>query len=87
MTKTEMNNILTAASCGLPTANYVRDDYIWLIDGSGNNASFKGFYNNSNRNVDAPYQVCTKHTKDAWDKYQASQEQDKEVQEDGGGIF
>ena len=85
MTKTEMNNILVAASYGLASSNYVRDDYVYLIDGSGNNASFKGFYNNSNKNVDAPYQVCTKHTKEAWDKYQASQ--DQETEEDNGGIF
>ena len=81
MTKSGMNDILTAANFGLASANYVRDDYIYLIDASGNNASFKGFYNNTNRNVDAPYKVCTTHTKAAWDRYQASQEQE----EDNGG--
>ena len=90
MNKTEMNNILQAASYGLSSANYVRDDYVYLIDGSGNNANFKGFYNNVNKNVNAPYVVCTKHTKAEWEKYQASQEQEKEEEKEeigGGGIF
>ncbi len=85
MTKTEMNNILVAASYGLSSSNYVRNDYIYLIDGSGNDASFKGFYNNINKNVDAPYEVCTAHTKEAWEKYQKDQEQEKE--DEGGNSF
>ena len=90
MNKTEMDTILTAAGYGLNSTNYVRDDYIYLIDGSGNNANFKGFYNNVNKNVNAPYVVCTKHTKADWDKYQASLEQEKEEEKEeigGGGIF
>ena len=85
MTKTEMNNILVAASYGLASSNYVRNDYIYLIDGSGNNASFKGFYNNINKNVDAPYQVCTAHTKETWEKYQENQGSSEE--DDGGSGF
>ena len=83
MTKTEMNNILVAASYGLASANYVRDDYIYLIDGSGNDASFKGFYNNTNKNTTAPYAVCTKHTKASWEQYQAENQQP----DNDGGIF
>lgn len=73
MTKTEMNNILVAASYGLASSNYVRDDYIYLIDGNGKDGSFKGFYNNANKNTNAPYVVCTTHTKEAWEQYQANQ--------------
>ena len=38
------------------------DNYVYLVDGDGKDAEFKGFNNNINANVKAPYKVCTVHT-------------------------
>lgn len=70
LTQNEINEILRAKSYGL-NSNYYRDDYVYLVDADGNDASFKGFSNNKNAGINAPYIVCTEHTREAWEKYQA----------------
>ena len=69
MTQQEMLEILQAKNYGLD-AQFVRDDYEYLVDGSGNDADFNGFSNKINGGINAPYKVCTAHTKADWDKYQ-----------------
>ena len=51
---------------------YLQNKYVYLVDGSGKDASFKGFNNNINQGVTAPYQVCTVHTQSGWESYKAS---------------
>ena len=72
LTPGKYNEIRSAMGAGL-SATYYRDDYVYLIDGNGNDASFKGFRGNINANITAPYKVCDKHTRKTWDDYQASQ--------------
>ena len=77
----EINELKAARGAGL-LPEHTLDNYIWCTDGD-----WHGFSGNLQPDVKAPYIVCPVHTKEAWDKYQASQEQDKEVEEDTGGIF
>ena len=61
MTASEMRAILSAKNYGLHSEHYL-DDYVYLVDGDGKDAEFKGFNNDINVNVKAPYKVCTVHT-------------------------
>ena len=61
LTAGEMRSILSARSYGLHSEHYL-DDYVYLVDGDGKDAEFKGFNNNINTGVTAPYKVCTVHT-------------------------
>lgn len=76
MTAEEMEEILAASEYGLnrnfdgTSVNYVRDDYVYLVDSVGDDAVFKGFNNNINQNVLEPYKICTHHTKTSWESYQ-----------------
>ena len=78
MTQSELNEILQACQVGLNGNMYYRDDYIYLIDGSGADASFKGINGNINQNVDAPYKVCTVHTPEAWEKFEEEKKKEEE---------
>lgn len=70
LTQSEINEILAAASYGLQS-KYVRNDYVYLVTDDGKDGSFKGFYNDINMGVTAPYDVCTVHTKEDWDSYKS----------------
>lgn len=71
LTTSEFQAIKAASSYGLNN-NYVKDSYVYLVDGNGNDADFKGFGGNINAGVSAPYIVCTTHTAATWDEYQAN---------------
>lgn len=72
LTQSEINEIWNARNYGLH-AEYLQDNYVYLVDGNGKDAAFNGFNKNINTNVTAPYKVCTTHTQAAWDAYQAQQ--------------
>ncbi len=69
LTQTELNEIISAKSYGLD-ANFVRDDYVYLLTNEGKDGAFKGFSSNKNAGVNAPYIVCPAHTKEAWEAYE-----------------
>lgn len=71
MTQKEINEILKAAPYKL-LSDYVRNDYVYLINADGSDGSFHGLYNNKQSGVDAPYIVCPLHTQQAWASYVAS---------------
>jgi membrane peptidoglycan carboxypeptidase len=52
---------------------YLMDEYVYLIKKNGADDVWKGFNNNINKNVDAPYKVCTVHTAESWQDYLDSQ--------------
>ena len=62
LTQEEFSNIKAARKYGL-YSTFTQDKYVYLTNASGKDASFKGFKNNINKGVTAPYQVCTVHTK------------------------
>ena len=68
LTKSEINEILRAAPYRL-ISDYIRNDYVYLINSDGSDGVFKGFYNNLNNN--APYVTCKVHTQSAWQQYDA----------------
>ena len=68
MTQVEMDAIKAAVKHGLSTV-YMQDDYIYLVNPDGTDGHFTGFKGNMNKDVVAPYLVCTKHTQESWDEY------------------
>ena len=84
LTQSEINEIWAARNYGLH-AEYLQDNYVYLVDNNGKDASFKGFQKNINANVTAPYKVCTAHTQASWEAYQAQQEAKPPVTPEGGG--
>ena len=65
----DIAEINQAKSSGLQP-QYYADNFIYAVDASGKDTSFKGLSGNANKNVSAPYVVCTKHTKATWEAYQ-----------------
>lgn len=66
MTQSEIDELLRAEGVGLVN-EYLIDDYIYLVTSGGGDGSFKGLHGNINAGIDAPYKVCTVHTKEAWE--------------------
>ncbi len=71
MTRDDVEEIQKAKSYRLGS-QYYRDDYVYLINDDGTDGNWKGFSGSANKNVSAPYVVCTLHTKAAWDAHQAA---------------
>lgn len=78
MTQAELDSIITACKYGLDRSMFYRDDYIYLIDASGADASFKGINGDINKDVTAPYKVCTVHTKESWEQYEEEKKKEEE---------
>lgn len=70
MTQSEIDEILKAEPYKLLT-DYLRNDYIYLINPDGSDAIFKGLKDDLIQNVEAPYGVCPIHTQQAWELYVA----------------
>lgn len=78
LTQSELDEIVKACGVGLRSDQFLRDDYIYLIDGSGKDASFKGIYGNINKDVVAPYKVCTVHTAEGWKEVEDKKKEEEE---------
>jgi len=68
LTQEEVDEIALACEHGL-NAVYLRNDYVYLVDGNGDPASFHGMDGLANEGIDEPYVICTVHTKQAWQDY------------------
>ena len=68
LTQAEVEEIANASKSKLQNV-YYRDDFVYLITSTGADGSWKGFSGTINKNVDAPYKLCTVHTKQAWQEY------------------
>ena len=68
MTAKQVNDIEAASEYGL-YKSHQNDNYIYLVDENGKDRSFKGIFGNANEDVNAPYLVCTEHTKEDWEAY------------------
>ena len=69
MTEEQLKDILKASEHRLDK-NYVRNDYVYLVNKNGNDVPFKGIKDKCNEDVEAPYLVCPVHTQKAWEEYQ-----------------
>ena len=92
LTATEVKELLRAKSTGALQSMYTRDDYVYLVDKDGKDADFTGFDGKINKDVKAPYKVCTKHTQKTWEEYQQTLPPETEEDPDddtnsGGNIF
>lgn len=88
MTRDELDAIKRASNIGL-AATFLGNEWVYQINEDGSDAVFKGIFMDLNQSVDAPYVVCTKHTKEAWDEYLNSlpPEPDPEPEDPSGGLF
>ena len=77
LTQSEVDDINAAKSVGLQ-AMYYQDNFVYLVNKSGDPIDWHGFGGKANKNVDAPYIVCTEHTKEAWEAYQAEKEREEQ---------
>lgn len=69
MTEADVDDIADAIGKGLMDA-YTKDNCVYLVDANGEPLNtYKGFSGELNKDVDAPYIVCTEHTKKDWDDY------------------
>lgn len=71
--QSQINDLLKVEKKGLDF-NYLRDDYIYLVDKNGGAASFFGIHGKINGGLQLPYQVCRVHTKQSWEDYQTPPE-------------
>ena len=60
LTQKEINEILAAKDFALD-AMFLQNNYVYLIDETGKDGSFKGFGGGINVGISAPYNVCTVH--------------------------
>ena len=75
MTMAEVNEIKAALRVGL-SGSYDNDGGIYLVDENGEPQPWYGFHGDAYNAGGMPYAVCTKHTKEKWEKYQQSQDID-----------
>ena len=71
--QSQINELLKVEKKGLD-ANYLRDDYIYLVDKNGGAASFYGIHGKISAGLQLPYQVCRVHTRQSWEDYQTPPE-------------
>ncbi len=83
MTQAQIDELVKAAKLK-PKEKFLADNYIYFVDKEGNDANFKGINKNANKGVEAPYIVCTKHTKESWEKYQSSLQPTEPPAPEGG---
>lgn len=67
LTKNDMSDIYKAKNYKLDE-KFLQDNYVYLVDGDGKDASFKGFEGDINKGVTAPYLTCTVHTQKSWEE-------------------
>ena len=72
LTQAQIDEIIKAKKNNL-WPEFHGDNYIYLIKKDGTDGVFKGMNNNQNAKVEAPYLVCSVHTKEAWEAYLESQ--------------
>ena len=83
MTQSEINEIHRASGYGL--VDYMKgNEWVYLINWDGTDAVFRGINGMLDQGVDAPYVVCTEHTKEAWEAYLESQIPEPPVEDPTG---
>ena len=76
LTKKDLSDMKAAEKYKLDE-KFLQDNYVYLVDGDGKDSTFKGFDGDINKGITSPYQVCTVHTKESWEKENSG----------SGGIF
>ena len=68
-TQSQIDSLLRVKKQGLD-GNFLRDDYIYLVDQKGGAVSFYGINGNINQGLTVPYEQCRVHTQQSWEAYQ-----------------
>ncbi len=68
MTWEQIEELRLAGECGL-SGKFLRNDYIYQVDGNGNPTQFHGIWNDVSE--DGPCISCKVHTKQAWEEFVA----------------
>ena len=74
--KSQIDELKAAKGCGLE-AEHTLDNYIWYTSGN-----WHGFNGKAQPDVDAPYIICSEHTKEKWEKKQKEEEEAKREEEE-----
>lgn len=70
LTQRDIDEMLRAAPYNL-LDDYLRNDYVYLINSDGSDGVFRGLRNDLQQSANAPYKTCPIHTSGAWDRYVA----------------
>ena len=84
MTQSQMDEIIYARGSGLKSM-FFKNNYVYQIDGNGNNVTFKGFDNSVKQKEALPYLGCSVHTKESWEEKQQSLAPDPSAPTEPGG--
>ena len=80
LTPDEIEDIRLASKNGLSAA-YSDDRYVYYVSASGSPLDWHGFSGNANNGINAPYIVCTAHSRQAWEAYEEQRWQEQQWQE------
>ncbi len=69
LTQKDVDEIYKAKSSGI-VDKYLLDNYVYLVNSDGKDATFKGINGKLNQETSAPYLLCPEHTRKAWQDYQ-----------------
>ncbi len=67
----QINAIKKAYKLGLRD-EYKTNNFVYSVDNNGNDLVFKGFQDDVNQTVAAPYVICPVHNQQAWEEYLAN---------------
>ena len=84
LTQEEIDEIYKASTCGLDS-KYCGNEWIYKINEDGTDGIFLGLNGKLKQHEDAPYVICPKHTKEAWEAYQSTLPTEPEVTEPDPG--
>ncbi len=68
ITQSRIDEILAVKGKGL-LSDYLKDDYVYLVDKKGNDLPFFGMNGKINQGLSIPYKCCTVHTQAAWEQF------------------
>ena len=71
-TQKELEEMIRAKGYGLED-KYINDTFIYLTTNNGADTNFHGIKGDQNKGVNAPYIVCSEHTKASWEAYEKNQ--------------
>jgi len=80
LTQKDVDEIFKAKGSGIKDV-YLQDNYVYLVDSDGKDATFKGIDGKLKQTTNAPYLLCPAHTESAWNAYQSKHPVTPEVTE------
>ncbi len=79
-TQEQINQLLAAEGKGL-VAEFLKDNYVYLVNSKGNAVAYHGLHGNLYSGNKLPYAPCTYHTKAKWEEFLSQQQKPEEKPE------